>query len=79
MHGTFDVRYPSGRRFTVDGDLHLMVIGDCGISPVILQDPDQALVLDPRAIIRCAGAVVYRPDPNHPDASQLVKDHARRN
>lgn len=56
------VRYPSGKRLRLSGELEVAVLGDNGACPII-DDGEQVVVLDPRAIVRdrASGEVVYHP------------------
>lgn len=60
MTGKFTIRYPSGRRFQLRGELRVVDLGVTGLNPVIVAG-DAAHILDPRAVVRLDGQVVYTP------------------
>ena len=57
----YDIKYPSGKRFTLEGK-DFVVIPDTehGTVAVIEGIDDTNYVLDPRAIVRTNGKVIYR-------------------
>jgi hypothetical protein len=55
------VHYPSGKTFTVDGELGLSPLPNGqGIAPIV-DDGQRVLVLDPRALVLRDGTVVADP------------------
>jgi hypothetical protein len=59
---TYEVAYPSGKRFTVRGALQVVPMpasdGNLGWCPCV-DSGKEVLILDARAVIRSAGRVVY--------------------
>lgn len=61
--GQFDVSYPSGRKFSLNGRLHVAEMGDPPFETPMIDDLDtkRTTALDPRAVIRFGPLVVYTP------------------
>jgi hypothetical protein len=59
----FDVRYPSGRRFSVYGSLQIARISedDPHVHVFVLTGKDHAVMLDSRAIVTIDDCLVYHP------------------
>jgi hypothetical protein len=57
------ILYPSGREFTLVGDLHMTELpGGLGVAPMILVEGARAAnLLDPRAVVLQADVVVAEP------------------
>ncbi len=63
MQSTYDIVYPSGKRFTLSGEFQLVDLGPLRL-PVIQQPNGRAHILDQRAIVSIASKQVYHPRRN---------------
>ena len=73
---TYNVEYPSGMRFSLDGEFQLAPLGDLMV-PVVFQGESDAKILDQRAVVSDGVEVVYTPRQNmdglDPEMSKWLK------
>jgi hypothetical protein len=58
---TYDVAYPSGRRFTIAGTLVVLRLSTRYAAPMVLTPDGRAIFLDPRGAVSRHGVMVYNP------------------
>lgn len=75
----YEVQYPSGRSFSIEGDSFGMARAGDWLVPTISHSEKGDVVLDQRAIVMCDGKRVYSPrdwlDGLDPEMTKWLKEH----
>lgn len=59
----YEIRYPSGRTFTISGSFQRIPLGEM-IVPAVVLESGEVMVLDQRAVVILGDAVLYTPKMN---------------